>query len=57
MIKKSSKMMKAMQKAYGKKKGENAFYATGKKVSVKGVDPRKMERAADKKFFGSQFSV
>ncbi len=50
MIKKVSKIKKAMQKEYGRKKGENAF-------KVKGVDRQKMDRVADKKFFNSKYSV
>ena len=36
--KKGKKIMKAMQKQYGKKKGKSVFYASRNKGKIKGVD-------------------
>jgi len=35
--KKGRKIMKAMKKTYGKKKGTSVFYASKKKGTIKGV--------------------
>lgn len=35
--KKGTKIMKAMKKEYGKKKGEKVFYASKNKGTIKGV--------------------
>lgn len=36
--KKGKKIMKAMKKTYGSKKGERVFYASKNKKKIKGVD-------------------
>ena len=36
--KKGKKIMKSMQKEYGKKKGKKVFYASKNKGRIKGVD-------------------
>ena len=41
LTKKGKKIMKAMKKTYGKKKGESVFYATTKKKKIKGVERKK----------------
>lgn len=38
LTKKGKKIKKAMSKQYGKKKGEQVFYATKNKGKIKGVD-------------------
>ena len=38
MTKKGKKIMKAMMKGYGKKKGEQVFYASKNKGKIKGVE-------------------
>lgn len=38
--KKGSKIKKAMEKEYGKKKGTSVFYASRNKGKIKGVDKR-----------------
>ena len=38
---KGKKIKKAMQKEYGKKKGESVFYASENKGTIKGVVKRK----------------
>jgi hypothetical protein len=43
--KKGSKIMKAMKKEYGKKRGENIFYASKNKGTIKGVDKGKKKRS------------
>lgn len=37
LTKKGKKIKKAMQKTYGKKKGEKVFYASENKGKIKGV--------------------
>jgi len=37
LTKKGKKIMKAMKKTYGAKKGESVFYATAQKKKIKGV--------------------
>ena len=37
ITKKGKKIMKAMKKTYGAKKGESVFYATAQKKKIKGV--------------------
>lgn len=37
LTKKGTKIKKAMQKTYGKKKGEKVFYASENKGKIKGV--------------------
>jgi len=37
LTKKGKKIMKAMKKTYGAKKGESVFYATAQKKKTKGV--------------------
>lgn len=39
--KKGEKIKKAMQKEYGKKKGEQVFYASENKGTIKGVKRKK----------------
>ena len=38
LLKKGSKIKKAMIKQYGKKKGERVFYASANKGTIKGVE-------------------
>ena len=38
LTKKGSKIKRAMQKQYGKKRGEAVFYASRNKGTIKGVD-------------------
>ena len=38
LTEKGKKIMKAMKKQYGKKKGETVFYASKNKGKIKGVD-------------------
>jgi hypothetical protein len=38
MTKKGKKIKAAMQKEYGKKRGERVFYASRNKGTIKGVD-------------------
>lgn len=38
LTKKGSKIKKAMDKEYGKKKGEQVFYASKNKGTIKGVE-------------------
>ena len=37
LTKKGKKIMKSMKKSYGKKRGEQIFYATKNKGKIKGV--------------------
>ena len=46
MTKKGSKIMKAMKKQYGAKKGKGVFYASRNKGTIKDVDKDKMHRRA-----------
>jgi hypothetical protein len=41
LTKKGSKIKSAMQKEYGKKKGESVFYASANKGTIKGVEKKK----------------
>lgn len=41
LTKKGSKIKKAMTKEYGKEKGEQVFYASKNKGTIKGVDRKK----------------
>jgi hypothetical protein len=41
LTKKGEKIKKAMQKEYGKKKGEDVFYASANKGRIKGVHGKK----------------
>lgn len=41
MTKKGSKIKKAMQKEYGKEKGEKVFYASKNKGVIKGVEKKR----------------
>jgi hypothetical protein len=41
LTKKGKKIMKSMKKSYGKKRGEQIFYATKNKVKIKGVDTKR----------------
>ena len=41
LTKKGKKIMKSMKKSYGKKRGEQIFYATKNKGKVKGVDTKR----------------
>ena len=41
MTKKGKKIMKAMKKKYGNKKGETVFYASKNKGVIKGVEKGK----------------
>ncbi len=40
LTKKGAKIMKAMKKEYGSKKGETVFYASKNKGVIKGVDKK-----------------
>lgn len=40
LTKKGKKVKRAMEKQYGKKKGERVFYASERKGTVKGVKKR-----------------
>ncbi len=41
LTKKGSKIMKAMDKEYGAKKGKQVFYASRNKGKIKGVEGKK----------------
>jgi hypothetical protein len=41
LTKKGKKIMSAMKKEYGTKKGEKIFYATKNKGKIKGVDNKR----------------
>lgn len=41
MTEKGSKIMAAMRKKYGKKRGEQVFYASKQKGTIRGVEKRK----------------
>ena len=41
LTEKGKKIMKAMKKQYGKKKGETVFYASKNKGKIKGVDRKR----------------
>ena len=41
LTKKGKKVMKAMKKTYGDKKGKKVFYASASKGTVKGVHKKK----------------
>jgi len=41
MTQKGSKIMSAMKKKYGKKKGEEVFYASKQKGVISGVDKQR----------------
>lgn len=41
MTKKGKKIMKSMKEEYGSKKGEQVFYASKNKGTIKGVDKKK----------------
>ena len=41
LTKKGKKIMSAMKKEYGTKKGEKVFYATKNKGKIKGVDKKR----------------
>lgn len=49
LTKKGRKIKKAMEKTYGKKKGEQVFYASENKGSIKGVAKKKASSAKKKK--------
>lgn len=40
MTEKGGKIMSAMKKKYGKKKGEQVFYASEQKGTIKGVEKK-----------------
>ena len=40
LTKKGSKIMSAMKKKYGKKRGEQVFYASKNKGKIKGVEKK-----------------
>jgi hypothetical protein len=44
LSKKGKKVKAAMEKTYGKRKGEQVFYATEKKGSVKGLTKKKKRK-------------
>jgi len=41
LTKKGAKIKKAMEKTYGKKKGESVFYASQNKGTIKGTHKKK----------------
>ena len=41
LTKKGKKIMKSMKKSYGKKRGEQIFYASKNKGKIKGVDTKR----------------
>jgi hypothetical protein len=41
LTKKGKKILKAMKKEYGSKKGESVFYASANKKKIKGVHKKK----------------
>lgn len=44
LTKKGKKIMSAMKKEYGPKKGKQVFYASRNKGTIKGVDPRSRKK-------------
>ncbi len=44
LTKKGSKIMSAMKKEYGKKRGEQVFYASRNKGKIKGVEKKSGKR-------------
>jgi len=44
LTKKGNKVMAAMKKEYGPKKGERVFYASSNKGTVKGVERKKKKK-------------
>lgn len=40
LTKKGTKILKAMKKEYGAKKGKNVFYASANKGTIKGVEKK-----------------
>ena len=44
LTKKGTKIKAAMQKEYGPKKGEEVFYASANKGTIKGVHPKKAKK-------------
>jgi hypothetical protein len=44
LTKKGAKIMKAMKKEYGSKKGETVFYASKNKGVIKGVDKKSKKK-------------
>lgn len=52
LTKKGAKIMRAMRKEYGAKKGEQAFYASKNKGTIKGVEKSGMRhKKKDRKSF------
>lgn len=49
LTKKGKKIMKAMKKEYGDKKGEQTFYASRNKGIISGVDPESSKKRSKKK--------
>ena len=45
LTKKGSKIMSAMKKEYGKKRGEQVFYASKNKGKIKGVENNSRKNA------------
>lgn len=45
LTEKGKKIMAAMQKSYGGKKGESVFYASRNKGTISGVDKARAKRA------------
>jgi hypothetical protein len=44
LTKKGAKVKRAMQKQYGKKKGERVFYASANKGTIKGVEKKSKKK-------------
>lgn len=44
VTKKGKKIMKAMEKQYGKEKGKQVFYASANKGTIKGVEGKKKKK-------------
>ncbi len=65
LSKKGSKIMSAMKKEYGGKKGKQVFYASKNAGKIKGVEKHhsgkgtksRLNTAAEKHFFGSKYST
>lgn len=49
LTKKGSKIMSAMIKEYGAKKGKSVFYASANKGKIKGVEGRRAKRGKSTK--------
>lgn len=48
LTKKGNKILDAMMRQYGSKKGESVFYASANKGTISGVDPKHKKRKKHK---------